>query len=150
MIAKLERPLDSHAPQTEQLYLYDNDDWGEPYEDEGDNQWGDQDSSDPYYDEQETDVEEEEDEDLPFTRILKTFNDEASDDIAFRIGPKKDGIVRMKKGEPLRLNPNPFQPLEEDEGLNANDTQTTQTWKHGGRPEGVNFIAWSFTGLSTR
>jgi hypothetical protein len=26
--AKLERPLDSHAPQTEQLYLYDNDDWG--------------------------------------------------------------------------------------------------------------------------
>jgi hypothetical protein len=26
--AKLERPLDSHAPQTEQLYWYDNDDWG--------------------------------------------------------------------------------------------------------------------------
>ena len=46
--AKLERPLDSHAPQTEQLYLYDNDDWGEAYEDESDNQWEEQDSSDQY------------------------------------------------------------------------------------------------------
>jgi hypothetical protein len=26
--AKLERPLDSHAPQTEQVYWYDDDDWG--------------------------------------------------------------------------------------------------------------------------
>ncbi len=47
--AKLERPLDSHATQTEQLYLYDNDDWGEAYEDESDNQWEEQDSSDQYY-----------------------------------------------------------------------------------------------------
>ena len=39
--AKLERPLDSHAPQTEQLYWYDNDDWGEAQEDEDYNssQW---------------------------------------------------------------------------------------------------------------
>jgi hypothetical protein len=28
MNAKLERPLDSHAPQTEQLYWYDDEDWG--------------------------------------------------------------------------------------------------------------------------
>jgi hypothetical protein len=32
--AKLERPLDSHTPQTEQLYWYDDDDWGETHEDE--------------------------------------------------------------------------------------------------------------------
>ena len=47
--AKLERPLDSHAPQTEQLYMYDNDDWGETYEDENDNQW---DNSEQYFDTQ--------------------------------------------------------------------------------------------------
>jgi hypothetical protein len=57
--AKLERPLDSHAPQTEQLYLYDNDGWGEPYEDEGDNQWEDQDSSGPYYENREEYTAEE-------------------------------------------------------------------------------------------
>ena len=37
--AKLDRPLDSHAPQTEYLYHYDNDDWGEQYENEYENQW---------------------------------------------------------------------------------------------------------------
>ena len=36
--AKLDRPLDSHAPQTEQLYMYDSDDWG--YGDDHDHQWG--------------------------------------------------------------------------------------------------------------
>ena len=35
--AKLERSLDSHAPQTEQLYAYDDDDWGEMEEDHS--QW---------------------------------------------------------------------------------------------------------------
>ncbi len=50
--AKLERPLDSHAPQTEQLYMYDNDDWGEAYEDESDNQWETQDNSEQYLDTQ--------------------------------------------------------------------------------------------------
>jgi hypothetical protein len=30
--AKLERPLDSHAPQTEQLYWYDDNDWGDAQE----------------------------------------------------------------------------------------------------------------------
>jgi hypothetical protein len=79
-------------------------------------------------DEQDTDVEEEEDEQIPLARIDHTMDEEASDDIAFRIGPTKDGIMRMKKGKPITLNPNPFQPLEEDEGLNVNDTQTTQTW----------------------
>jgi hypothetical protein len=50
--AKLERPLDSHAPQTEQLYMYDNDDWGEAYEDESDNQWVTQDNTEQYFDTQ--------------------------------------------------------------------------------------------------
>ena len=49
---KLERPLDSHAPQTEQLYMYDNDDWGETYEDESDSQWETQDNSEQYFDTQ--------------------------------------------------------------------------------------------------
>ena len=31
--AKLERPLESHAPQTEQMYAYNDDDWGEAEED---------------------------------------------------------------------------------------------------------------------
>ncbi len=31
--AKLVRPLDSHAPQTEQLYWYNDEDWGEAHED---------------------------------------------------------------------------------------------------------------------
>ena len=37
--AKLERPLDSHAPQTEHVYAYVADDWGNGYEDEYDPQW---------------------------------------------------------------------------------------------------------------
>ncbi len=62
---KLERPLDSHAPQTEQLYLYDNDDWGEAYEDESDNQWQEQDSSDQYYETHEGYTAEEAHEEEP-------------------------------------------------------------------------------------
>ena len=42
--AKLERPLDSHAPQTEQLYMYEGDDWGETQEDEDYNHWETQDN----------------------------------------------------------------------------------------------------------
>jgi hypothetical protein len=39
--AKLERPLDSHAPQTKQLYWYDDDDWGDAQknEDYNSDQW---------------------------------------------------------------------------------------------------------------
>ena len=42
--AKLERPLDSHAPQTEHVYAYVADDWGDGYEDEYDPQWDNTDS----------------------------------------------------------------------------------------------------------
>jgi hypothetical protein len=37
--AKLDRPLDSHAPQTEAMYHYDDDDWGEQYENEYESMW---------------------------------------------------------------------------------------------------------------
>ncbi len=37
--AKLERPLDSQAPQTEHVYAYVADDWWDVHEDEYDNQW---------------------------------------------------------------------------------------------------------------
>ena len=39
MNAKLERPLDSQAPQTEHVYAYVADDWGDAQEDEYDTQW---------------------------------------------------------------------------------------------------------------
>ena len=39
MNAKLERPLDSPAPQTEHVYAYGDEDWGEEHEAEYDNQW---------------------------------------------------------------------------------------------------------------
>ena len=37
--AKLDRSLDSHAPQTEAMYHYDDDAWGGQYENEYENQW---------------------------------------------------------------------------------------------------------------
>jgi len=37
--AKLDRPLDSHAPQTESMYHYDDDDWGDQHENGYDNPW---------------------------------------------------------------------------------------------------------------
>jgi hypothetical protein len=46
--AKLDRPLDSHAPQTEHMYYYGNDDWGEQHE-HGEDQWEYQDEQ--WYDE---------------------------------------------------------------------------------------------------
>jgi hypothetical protein len=39
MNAKLERPLDSQAPQTEHVYAYVADDWGDAHENEYDTQW---------------------------------------------------------------------------------------------------------------
>ena len=46
--AKLERPLDSHAPQTEQLFMCNNDDWGDQYEDDNNTHWETQDNSEQY------------------------------------------------------------------------------------------------------
>ena len=52
--AKLERPLDSHAPQTEHIYAYVDDDWGEAYEEEYGNHWEASDNDDRYYEVQDT------------------------------------------------------------------------------------------------
>jgi hypothetical protein len=52
--AKLERPLDSHAPQTEHVYAYVDDDWGEAYEEEYSNQWESSDKDEQYYEPQDT------------------------------------------------------------------------------------------------
>jgi hypothetical protein len=60
--AKLDRPLDSHAPQTEQLYAYEDDNWGETHEDECKDQW--EESDEQYYEAQENctaEVNEEDD-----------------------------------------------------------------------------------------
>jgi hypothetical protein len=43
----LDRPLDSHAPQTEQMYYYNDDDWGEQHEYEEENLWEEMDESYP-------------------------------------------------------------------------------------------------------
>jgi hypothetical protein len=45
--AKLDRPLDSHAPQTEYMYHFDNDGWGEQDDYETESQWDEQDEAYP-------------------------------------------------------------------------------------------------------
>jgi hypothetical protein len=45
--AKLDRPLDSHAPQTEYMYHFDNDGWGEQDDYETGSQWDEQDEAYP-------------------------------------------------------------------------------------------------------
>ena len=52
--AKLDRALDSHAPQTEAMYHYNDDDWGEQHENEYDNQW---DTEEEYYEQAEDVIE---------------------------------------------------------------------------------------------
>ena len=39
MNAKLDRPLDSHAPQSEDTYYYSDDVWGDVPEQESEEQW---------------------------------------------------------------------------------------------------------------
>ena len=45
--AKLDRPLDSHAPQLADTYYYDDDAWGDIPEQEADEQWEYQEEYDP-------------------------------------------------------------------------------------------------------
>ncbi len=54
MNAKLERPLDSYAPQTEHVYAYVDDDWGEAYKEEYSNQWESSDKDEQYFEAQDT------------------------------------------------------------------------------------------------
>jgi hypothetical protein len=78
--AKLERPLDSHAPQTEQTYAYEYDDWGEAYEDEYDNQWEESDIQGQYGDSQDNYNEEVEDGDDDEERDSPRSDDYDEDD----------------------------------------------------------------------
>jgi hypothetical protein len=69
--AKLERPLDSHAPQTEYMYHFDNDDWGEQGECDPDAQWEEQDDGyqeEDTYESYPTDVDPEDPEDPEYER----------------------------------------------------------------------------------
>jgi hypothetical protein len=75
--AKLERPLDSHAPQTEQLFMYDNDDWGEQYEDDDNTQWESQDNSEQYFETQDAYSAEEAHEEQ---YVEEEYNQADSDD----------------------------------------------------------------------
>ena len=66
MNVKLEWLLDSQAPQTEHVYAYVDDDWGEAYEDkyeayedEHDNQWETSDKDDQNYEMEDTYATEE-------------------------------------------------------------------------------------------
>jgi hypothetical protein len=70
--AKLDRPLDSHPPQTETMYHYDDDDWGDQHENEYDNPWDTEEEDDQIgesysaemYDEEEHYENHDQDEDL--------------------------------------------------------------------------------------
>jgi hypothetical protein len=78
--AKLERPLDSHAPQTEQLYMYEGDDWGETQEDEDYNHWETQDNyenGENYAIEDETEDYPEEEE--PLSQDSEDFDEDDQD-----------------------------------------------------------------------
>ena len=80
MNAKLERPLDSHAPQTDQLYMYEGDAWGETQEDEDYNHWETQDnyeSEENYAIEDETEDYPEEEE--PLSQDSEEFNEDDQD-----------------------------------------------------------------------
>ena len=80
MNAKLERPLDSHAPQTDQLYMYEDDTWGETQEDEDYNHWETQDnyeSGENYAIEDETEDYPEEEE--PLSQDSEDFDEDDQD-----------------------------------------------------------------------
>ena len=74
--AKLDRPLDSHAPQIEDAYYYSDDAWGDYPEQETEEQWEYQEEYDPeeqtheaypaeeeQYEYQETDEDQDHDQD---------------------------------------------------------------------------------------
>ncbi len=82
--AKLERPLDSHAPQTEQLYMYAGDNWGETQEDEDYNHWESSDVvADNYEGEEnyaiEGEMEEYQAEEEPLSQDSEDFDEDDQD-----------------------------------------------------------------------
>jgi hypothetical protein len=77
--AKLERPLDSHAPQTEHVYAYVDDDWGKAYEDEYSHQWESSDKDEQYYEVQDTFATEDTNEEA-FIEEQEQDNEEFDED----------------------------------------------------------------------
>ena len=54
-------------------------------------------------------------------------NTQASDDLAFRTGPRKEGIVKKRRNHTIRTHPNPFEKLNEEKGENALDESEETT-----------------------
>ncbi len=85
MNAKLERPLDSHAPQTEQLYMYEGDAWRETQEDEDYNHWESSDAVADNYEEVEEnyaiegETEENQAEEEPLSQDSEDFDEDDQD-----------------------------------------------------------------------
>jgi hypothetical protein len=82
--AKLERPLDSHAPQTEQLYMYEGDAWGETQEDEDYNHWESSDAVADNYEVEENyaiegETEEDQAEEEPLYQESEDFDEDDQD-----------------------------------------------------------------------
>ncbi len=50
-------------------------------------------------------------------------NTKASDDLAFRTGPRKEGIVQERKNKAIHTHPNPFEELEDNKHENARDAE---------------------------
>jgi hypothetical protein len=65
------------------------------------------------------DTHEEETLASPLPRIPppRTIHSMATSDIAFWVGPRKDGIVKIDMTHPITLTPNYYQVLEDDEPL---------------------------------
>ena len=78
--AKLERPLDSHAPQTEHVYAYVDDDWGEAYEDEYSHQWESSDKGEQYFEVQDTFATEDSNEEEVLIEEQEQDNEEFDED----------------------------------------------------------------------
>jgi hypothetical protein len=82
--AKLDRPLDSHAPQIEQTYYYSDDAWGDVPEQESEEQWEHQEEYDPEEqtyeayptEEEQYEYQNEEDQDHDQDRYEEEFVDE--------------------------------------------------------------------------
>jgi hypothetical protein len=68
------------------------------------------DSDEDWYEE---DIEEEEDEDKEY--LFGLINNDASNDIAFRVEPNKDGIIMSYQTDPIPLHPNQYRILTEEE-----------------------------------
>jgi hypothetical protein len=54
-------------------------------------------------------------------------NTQASDDLAFWTGPRKEGIVQKRRNQAVHTHPNPFEKLDEEKEDNAQDVNAEMT-----------------------